>query len=180
MHERASHLLKAEQCRRRYQSNSLYRLLPGIFFTLLLNPSVGVGQQLPPGAGKEPFERICSSCHALNVATQTKRTHAGWEGTVETMRGRGASGSEADFDRIVQYLTDNFGPVNAPRSQQPASCQRTARDTEWITYGGDLGNNAIRPSIRSMPATLTSSSWPGDSRQITLVHRRNIDSNPHP
>ncbi len=90
-----------EQCGRRYQSNSLYRLLPGIFFTLLLNPSVGVGQQLPPGAGKEPFERICSSCHALNVATQTKRTHAGWEGTVETMRGRGASGTEADFDRIV-------------------------------------------------------------------------------
>ncbi len=107
-------LLDVAQFRRRYQSNGfLYRLLPGIFLALVVGPSVCVGQQLPPGPGKEPFERVCSTCHALNVATQTKRTHTGWEGTVETMRGRGASGSEADFDRIVQYLTDNFGPVNA-------------------------------------------------------------------
>jgi quinoprotein glucose dehydrogenase len=132
-----------EQCGRRYQSNSLYRLLPVIFFTLLVNLSVGVGQELPPGAGKEPFERICSSCHALNVATQTKRTHAGWEGTVETMRGRGASGTEADFDRIVQYLTDNFGLVNAAAARAPA--KSTPADTEWTTYGGDLSNRRYSP-----------------------------------
>jgi hypothetical protein len=120
-----------KQCGRRYQTNSLHRLLLGIFFTLLLNFSVGVGQQLPPGAGKEPFERICSSCHALNVATQTKRTHAGWEGTVETMRGRGATGTEADFDRIVQYLTDKFGLGNAAATRAPA--KSTPPDTEWTT-----------------------------------------------
>ena len=98
---------------------------------------------MPPGAGKEPFERICSSCHALNVATQTKRTHAGWEGTVETMRGRGASGTEADFDRIVQYLTDNFGLGNTAAARTPA--KSTPADIEWTTYGGDLGNRRYSP-----------------------------------
>jgi quinoprotein glucose dehydrogenase len=132
-----------EKCGTHYSSNLFYRLLPGIFFTLLINLSVGVGQQLPPGAGKEPFERICSSCHALNVATQTKRTHAGWEGTVETMRGRGATGTEADFDRIVQYLTDNFGLVNSATARAPA--KSTPPDTAWTTYGGDLGNTRYSP-----------------------------------
>jgi quinoprotein glucose dehydrogenase len=137
-------LLNVAQFRRRYPSNSFScRLLPGIFFTLVVNPSVCAGQQLPPGPGKEPFERICSTCHALNVATQTKRTHAGWEGTVETMRGRGASGSEADFDRIVQYLTANFGPVNAAGAQ--ATAKPAPADTEWTTYGGDLSNRRYSP-----------------------------------
>ena len=125
------------QRRRRCRSHFLSRLLPGILI-LLLNLSVTLGQQLPPGPGKEPFERICSSCHGLNVATQTRRTHAGWEGTVETMRGRGATGSEADFERIVQYLTNNFGPVNsAPQS--------VAGDRE-LAYVETLG---IRNPVRS-------------------------------
>jgi quinoprotein glucose dehydrogenase len=141
------------QRRRRCRSHFLSRLLPGILI-LLLNLSVTLGQQLPPGPGKQPFERICSSCHGLNVATQTRRTHAGWEGTVETMRGRGATGSEADFERIVQYLTNNFGPVNsAPQSvagdraaaKQAPAAGATARDTEWTTYGGDLGNRRYSP-----------------------------------
>ena len=55
-----------------------------------------------------------------------ERTHAGWEGTVETMRGRGASGTEADFDRIVQYLTDNFGLVNTAAARATAKPKSTA------------------------------------------------------
>jgi quinoprotein glucose dehydrogenase len=124
---------------------SFCRLLRAIILTLLIGPSFSMGQQLPAGMGKEPFERICSSCHALNIATQTRRTHAGWEGTIETMRGRGATGSEADFERIVQYLTDNFGPISAARAPAPAKENATAADTEWTTYGGDLGNRRYSP-----------------------------------
>ena len=71
-------LLDVAQFRRRYQLDGfLYRLLPGIFLALVVGPSVCVGQQSPPGPGKEPFERVCSPCHALNAATRTKRAHTG-------------------------------------------------------------------------------------------------------
>jgi len=143
---------------------------------LLLNLSVSLGRTASR-SGQEPFERICSSCHGLKLAPKRGRTHAGWEGTVETMRGRGASGSETDFERIVQYLTNNFGPVNsAPQSvagdraaaKQAPAASATARDTEWTTYGGGPGQQTLFALDQINAGNFIDSVWPGIQEPIKL------------
>jgi competence ComEA-like helix-hairpin-helix protein len=71
------------------------------------------GQQLPEGRGKAEFERICSQCHAVTVATKLKMDEDGWTGVVNDMVSRGAQGTDDEFDRVVKYLTAHFGPNNS-------------------------------------------------------------------
>src|ERR1700761_7479369 len=69
----------------------------------------GHGQNLPDGPGKAEFQRVCSSCHSVTMATGQRMDQAQWTTVVNDMVARGAQGTEQDFDRIIPYLTANFG-----------------------------------------------------------------------
>jgi putative heme-binding domain-containing protein len=76
----------------------------GLLFTLAVH-----AQSLPEGPGRAPLQRICSSCHTVNVATSQHLSHAGWQNVVADMVSRGAQGTQDEFDEIVSYLSKNFG-----------------------------------------------------------------------
>ena len=80
-----------------------------VFLTFSL---VGNAQTLPEGKGKAEFERICSGCHAVDVATSQRMTKSEWAGVVDNMVGRGAQGNPEELDDIVSYLAANFGKGN--------------------------------------------------------------------
>ena len=69
-------------------------------------------EELPPGPGKDTFQRVCSGCHLTSVATSQRKTADGWTDTIIEMRTRGANASDDEFEQIVQYLATNFGPVD--------------------------------------------------------------------
>jgi putative heme-binding domain-containing protein len=71
--------------------------------------SAGHAQNLPEGKGKTEFQRICSGCHSVTMATSQRMDQAGWMGTVNDMVSRGAQGSQEDLDNIIAYLTTNYG-----------------------------------------------------------------------
>ena len=70
-------------------------------------------QDLPPGEGKDLLVSSCKGCHALTVVTSQRKTESGWTDTIVEMRNRGANGSDDDMEKILQYLTANFGPSSA-------------------------------------------------------------------
>ncbi len=80
----------------------------GLFGTVL---SVHA-QTLPEGAGRAAFQRICSTCHSVNVATSQRMTRAEWSGVVNDMVSRGAQGTSGELESIVNYLSTNFGKGN--------------------------------------------------------------------
>jgi competence ComEA-like helix-hairpin-helix protein len=92
-------------------------------------------QALPEGPGKSVFENICGSCHGLDVVTGQTGTRAVWQDTVDSMRGRGATGSDDDFKAIVDYLTKNFPPPAAP-GQAPAAAPATSSAAAAPAPGG--------------------------------------------
>jgi mono/diheme cytochrome c family protein len=63
---------------------------------------------LPPGPGHDTMVRVCSACHAPEIAAQQRLSAQGWKDLVDTMASRGAPGSEADFAEITAYLAKNF------------------------------------------------------------------------
>ena len=77
----------------------------------LLVPGIASAQQLPEGKGKDVTQRVCSSCHAVDVFAKQRRTKSEWSDNVEKMIGRGATLSDQEFDVVVEYLTAYLGPV---------------------------------------------------------------------
>lgn len=73
-------------------------------------------QNLPAGEGKDLLVKDCTGCHELNVVTTQRKSESGWTDTVVEMRGRGANGSDDDMEKILQYLTANFGPQSSSPS----------------------------------------------------------------
>ena len=73
-------------------------------------PSANATEELPPGPGREPFQRICTGCHSTSVVTSERRTAESWANIVDDMRARGATGSDEDMDKIIAWLAANYPP----------------------------------------------------------------------
>ena len=66
-------------------------------------------QQLPDGPGKELLPKLCAGCHDLTFTISTRETEEGWTKIVNDMRSKGADGTEAEFAKVIAYLTANMG-----------------------------------------------------------------------
>lgn len=62
----------------------------------------------PDGDGREATLRVCTGCHAPEIILQQRLASADWARIVDNMAGRGAMGSDADFDAITAYLSRAF------------------------------------------------------------------------
>jgi hypothetical protein len=78
---------------------------------LALATSMARAQELPPGEMRDTVWAACSHCHQVTRFTALRKTRAGWTVTVNDMINKGAVIGDNEFDRIVDYLARNFGPV---------------------------------------------------------------------
>lgn len=104
------------------------------------------GQTLPDGKGKAEFERICSNCHTTAMVARLKNTSDGWKSIVDDMVSRGAQGSQDDLDKVVLYLSTNFGPSKsaATPSAQGATPSTQAQTVPAIALSSSVISNAKR------------------------------------
>jgi competence protein ComEA len=108
-----------------------------LVFALAALPAVA--QDLPDGAGKDTFVRICSGCHGPEAVTGQRMTKDDWAGVVDDMRVRGASGTDEEFDQIVTYLATAFG--KAPKKTNVNTA--TAKDLSTLFGISDSAAQAI-------------------------------------
>ena len=74
---------------------------------------------LPDGPGKNEVVAACSGCHGIGQIIGEHRTADKWSDTVNLMISNGAPVADADFDKVVGYLTANFGPDSATAAPVP-------------------------------------------------------------
>ena len=65
--------------------------------------------RLPDGPGKKQVGKICVSCHDSGNFRKARFTSEEWTDSVDDMVQRGASGTPAELEAVVAYLTKNFG-----------------------------------------------------------------------
>jgi competence ComEA-like helix-hairpin-helix protein len=86
-------------------------------------------------AAKALTERVCSECHDLGMATDTRRTAKDWNTVVVTMASKGANAKDEEFATIKKYLTRYYGLVNvntATAEELSAVMGLTAKDAAAI------------------------------------------------
>jgi hypothetical protein len=73
--------------------------------------------QLPDGKGKDVTNRVCSTCHGVNLFAGERHTKEKWSSIIDTMVSRGLDAPDADLATINDYLATNL----APKKDAPAS-----------------------------------------------------------
>jgi competence protein ComEA len=114
-----------------------------------LAAAAGFAQSLPDGPAKPIVERMCVGCHGLENVIRSKRTKDKWGEVVDDMVGRGATGTDAEINQVIDYLAANFGPnttvkVNVNKAGAAALASGlgiSAGDADAIVrYRADKGN----------------------------------------
>ncbi len=62
------------------------------------------------------FEKVCHDCHEPDRIVETRRTRGGWEEIIEKMIEKGATGTDQDFDLVLEFLLRHYGMVNINQS----------------------------------------------------------------
>lgn len=98
-----------------FPSSIRRRRAPGAAAALLTLCVAGAWAQLPDGPGKVETEKICSQCHELARSVSVRQDRAGWETTIGKMVTLGATASDAELQKVTDYLTAHFAPEALPR-----------------------------------------------------------------
>ena len=115
----------------------------------------------PPAAAQDDVkalvERTCSKCHSLTSTLKQRNTADTWSAIVDDMIGRGAEGSDADFEKIVKYLAKNYGPkvkVNKATAQELAGALEIPIPTAdaIVEYRATHGSFKSFEDLKSAPA----------------------------
>lgn len=80
-----------------------------LMIATLCGVPAGWPDSLPPGPARKTVERVCATCHELNVVTDKKLDRAQWQDIVNEMIGFGAKLNKSQATDIVNYLARNFG-----------------------------------------------------------------------
>jgi hypothetical protein len=84
------------------------RFLAASFCLLGLLPAMARADEFPPGPMHDFVAQTCTQCHAAAQVTAQRKSRAGWYDTVNQMVANGAPVSDAQFDKVVDYLAANF------------------------------------------------------------------------
>jgi competence protein ComEA len=82
----------------------------------------------------QSLNAVCAKCHNLQIVMDTPMSYDAWRDTVQTMVDRGASGTDEQFDDIMDYLhrtmtTINVNVADADELQMVLNVSETAAKT---------------------------------------------------
>jgi mannose-6-phosphate isomerase-like protein (cupin superfamily) len=136
-------------------------------------------QGLPDGEGRATYENVCGACHGADIVIGSKGSRTRWEEVVDSMKNRGASGSDADFAAVVDYLTKNFGTEPAkpaapakPAPAKPAAAAKPAPGPALYKSAADVAALiATARADRKDQATMTANILRSTPYQASLEYR---------
>jgi hypothetical protein len=88
----------------------------GIAF-LLLGVTEALSAQsaaLPPSPVTDKVVTACTECHDTSIIAQQRLSKAAWTKEVDKMTKWGALVAASDREAVIEYLSVNFPPENAP------------------------------------------------------------------
>ena len=76
-----------------------------------------VAASLPDEKGKAELIRICTPCHGTDTFSHSRMSREEWQGEVNSMVARGARGTDAEIQLVVDYLARNLAASAARRAR---------------------------------------------------------------
>jgi hypothetical protein len=67
-------------------------------------------------ANKEAVDKVCTRCHQNGMFLTTPRSWIRWTDVFRTMSARGATGTDAELDRVVTFFLENLTIISVNAS----------------------------------------------------------------
>jgi competence protein ComEA len=124
---------------------------------LCLGIAAGAQDQTKADDGKALVNRACAKCHGLASVMRERNSRGRWSDIVDDMIARGAEVSDADFEKVVDYLAKNLGPrinVNKATAEQLAEGLGIPGDTASaiVSYRQKNGSFKTLEELKKVPA----------------------------
>ena len=88
----------------------------GVVLVAALFASAQTAEVAPPSPllarESQSVKAVCAKCHTLQLVMDTPRSYDDWHETVQKMVDRGASGTDEQFDDIMDYLHRTMTTIN--------------------------------------------------------------------
>jgi hypothetical protein len=88
----------------------------GCAFAVTINHAGEKPATTPAGA----VNKVCNGCHSTEVVMSTPKDYNDWHDTVQRMIDRGAIGTPAEFDLVMQFLYENMTTIDVNHSDTDA------------------------------------------------------------
>lgn len=141
---------------------------------------------LPDGPGKATTQRICGSCHSVDMVLGHGMSAEQWKTTVANMIARGAKGTPAEFAEVTDYLAKSFPPSGAAPATPGKAAPRRPRgfgagpdDQQVVDVAAAERGKALYESDCASchgPQARGSSNGPDLVRSVVVLHDRYGDT----
>jgi competence protein ComEA len=88
----------------------------GVLLVAVLFAAAQAAEVAPPNSRlareAQSLKTVCANCHNLQLVMDTPRSYDDWHDTVQQMVDRGASGTDEQFDDIMDYLHRTMTTIN--------------------------------------------------------------------
>jgi competence protein ComEA len=84
---------------------------------MLMGMPVLAGDAFPDKPGKKTVERLCGSCHGLNLFANMRKTRQAWHTSVHDMVSRGMNAEDSELEEMVEYLSRYLSRLNVNKAQ---------------------------------------------------------------
>jgi competence protein ComEA len=132
----------------------------GVTSLLVTGLAGPVRADLPDGPGKATTVRVCGKCHSPEQAVSLHQDRDDWEDTVTKMVKLGAQGTDDEFEAVLNYLAQYFGPetsgavnVNTASAVDMESGLRLGRSEAEaiVSYRTEKGKFHSIEDLRNVP-----------------------------
>lgn len=77
--------------------------------------------EMPSGPGKAVTLQTCTKCHSITNVTGQHKDKDGWTATITKMVGYGATGTDYEFEAILNYVSKYYGVDSPPAAEASAA-----------------------------------------------------------
>ena len=99
-----------------YSNPILPACMGGVLLVASLFAAARAGEVEPPAPRLaregQSLKAVCANCHNLQIVMDTPMSYDDWHETVQKMVDRGASGTDEQFDDIMDYLHRTMTTIN--------------------------------------------------------------------
>ena len=135
---------------------------------------------LPDAPGRDTMQRVCGACHPATIVLGHGMTREGWGQVVASMITRGAKGSPADFETVINYLTKSLPPKESSGAASPRhSLSAGPRDRQAIDkQAAERGKAIYASDCGSCHGSLARGTAEGPDlvRSVIVLHDRYGDA----
>ncbi len=99
--------------------------------------------ELPDAPGRDTVKKVCGSCHPPVLVLGKGMSREQWGDIVSNMISKGATGTEAEFTQVVDYLATNLPPSTPPAAGGSSAARKPAGGGGLLAQAGAADKHIV-------------------------------------